>query len=51
MYGCLFEASQNGRTCFDPLFYHFGFPMDDIEKSFIVGDAIKVSPVTEATDS
>ena len=50
MYGCLFEASQNGQTCFDPLFYHYGFPMEDIESTFIVGDAIKVSPVLEELD-
>lgn len=45
VYGCQFDASQSGRTCIDPLFYHYGFPMTDIEKTFIVGDAIKVSPV------
>jgi len=51
MYTCLFEASQDGTTCFDPMFYHW--PLDDttftnVENSFIVGDALKVSPVLTA---
>lgn len=51
MYTCLHEASQNGQTCFDPLLFHF--PTDDnvfeeTEHSFIVGDALKVSPVLAA---
>ena len=44
IYGCLFEASQTGQTCFDPLFYHFGYPLENIEDTFIVADSIKVSP-------
>lgn len=51
MYECLFEASQNGRTCFDPMFYHYP-SLDDaytkIEHTFMVGDAIKVSPVLKS---
>lgn len=48
MYTCLYEVSQNGGTCFDPLFFHY--PDDDecfenIEASFIVGSALKVSPI------
>jgi alpha-glucosidase len=48
LYTCLFEVHQNGGTCFDPLFYYF--PEDDTlftnpEESFIVGGALKVSPV------
>jgi len=48
LYTCLFEASKSGQTCFDPLFFHY--PYDDstfmeTEHSFIVGDALKVSPV------
>lgn len=50
MYTCLFEASQNGGTCIDPLFFHY--PNDeelykDYEESFIVAGAIKVSPILE----
>lgn len=41
---------DEGYTCFDPLFFHF--PNDpttfqDIDHTFIVGDALKVSPVLE----
>lgn len=48
MYTCLFESNQWGGSCFDPLFYYF--PTDDnlfesIESSFMVGGALKVSPV------
>jgi len=48
MYTCLFEAHKNGGTCFDPLFYYF--PTDDnvytdIESTFIVGGALKVTPI------
>lgn len=48
MYTCLFEASTSGRTCIDPLLFHY--PEDDevytnIEHTFLVGDALKVSPV------
>jgi len=51
VYTCLFEASQEGQTCFDPLLLHF--PTDDAvfektEHSFIVGDALKVTPVLTA---
>lgn len=51
MYTCLFEASKWGSTCFDPLFYHY--PEDentykDVESTFIVANAIKVSPVISA---
>lgn len=48
VYTCLFEVNQWGGTCFDPLFYYY--PTDDnlfqnIEESFMVGGAIKVSPI------
>jgi alpha-glucosidase (family GH31 glycosyl hydrolase) len=51
MYTCLFESSKSGRTCFDPLLFHF--PEDNevyknIEHTFLVGDALKVSPVLES---
>ena len=50
MYTCLFEASKDGKSCIDPLFYHY--PDNDelyknIEHTFMVADAIKVSPVLE----
>lgn len=48
MYTCLYEVSQSGGTCFDPLFYYY--PLDDncftnIESSFIVAGMLKVSPI------
>ena len=51
MYTCLFEVSQNGGSCIDPLFYYY--PDDDntytdVEHTFMVGGAIKVSPVLDA---
>jgi len=48
MYTCLFAAHQQGTTCFDPLLFHYpsvDLAYNDIESTFIVGDAIKVSPV------
>jgi len=50
VYGCLFEASESGQTCFDPLFYHYhgdlaaGQPFTDIEQNIIVGNAVKIAP-------
>jgi len=51
MYTCLFEASKSGTTCFDPLMFHY--PDDDnvfenYEHTFLVGDALKISPKLEA---
>lgn len=51
VYGCLFDASQSGQTCFDPVLFHY--PTDnktytDIEHTFIVGDSILVAPVVES---
>lgn len=53
MYTCLFEVNQNGGTCIDPLFYYY--PDDDnvygdTTSTFMVGGAIKVSPVLQAHD-
>jgi len=53
MYTCLFEASKEGKTCFDPLLFHY--PEDDevyknIEHTFLVGDALKVSPVLSSSN-
>ena len=50
VYGCLFESSTLGRTCFDPLLFHYPSldgAYKDIESTFIVGDCVKVSPVLE----
>jgi len=50
VYGCLFEASESGETCFDPLFYHYhgdfvgDQPFTDIEQNIIVGNAVKIAP-------
>ena len=47
-YECLFAASQTGQTCFDPMFYRYpSFPLayDSPESTFLVADAIKVSPI------
>jgi len=54
VYGCLFEASGSGQTCFDPLLFHY--PTDnmtytDIEHTFMVGDSILVAPVVESLAS
>ena len=53
MYTCLLRVHKEGGTCFDPLMFHY--PQDDnnfindptngTEHTFLVGDAIKVSPV------
>jgi alpha-glucosidase (family GH31 glycosyl hydrolase) len=50
MYTCLFKVSKDGGSCFDPLMYHY--PHDDThfmpnntEHTFLVGDAVKVTPV------
>lgn len=53
LYTCLFAASQDGGTCFDPLFFHYMdddnlFNVADTEHSFIFANAIKVTPVLEA---
>lgn len=51
MYTCLYETMMDGGTCFDPLFYYY--PNDDnlfhnYEESFMVGGALKVSPILVA---
>ena len=48
MYQCLSAAYMDGATCIDPLFFHYPEAegaFDDIEHTFIAGDAFKVSPV------
>jgi alpha-glucosidase (family GH31 glycosyl hydrolase) len=53
MYTCLFEVSQWGGSCFDPLFYYY--PMDNetfsqIESSFMISGSLKVSPLLHALE-
>ena len=48
MYTCLFEASVDGGSCIEPVFFYY--PEDDklfynVEESFMVGGALKVSPI------
>lgn len=50
MYECLFDVTENGGTCYDPLLFHFpDVPgaYDDLEHTFIVGNALKISPVLQ----
>ena len=52
MYTCLFTASVEGGSCFEPLLFHYPendevFDSGKTESSFIVGDALKVTPVLE----
>lgn len=51
MYTCLYKTKKQGGTCFDPMFYYY--PTDDnlfkdIESTFVVGGAIKVTPILQA---
>lgn len=51
VYTCLFRMHDEGYTCFDPLFFHYPTldeAFTDTEHTFIVADALKVSPVLEA---
>mmetsp|Transcript_43930 Transcript_43930/g.42469 ORF Transcript_43930/g.42469 Transcript_43930/m.42469 type:complete len:212 (+) Transcript_43930:2194-2829(+) len=53
MYTCLFEANQYGGSCIDPLFFYYPEDeslYDNIEESFMVGGALKVSPILAALD-
>jgi len=54
LYTCLFDAQENGNTCFDPLLFHYPTLNDtynDVEHTFLVGDAIKVSPLLHSTSN
>lgn len=47
----MYEASQEGGTCFDPIMFHY--PTDEeaftnIEHSFIFANALKITPVLDA---
>lgn len=50
MYTCMFEATEFGGTCIDPLFFHYSFEEVNFENSgmtdtFIASNAVKVSPI------
>lgn len=53
LYTCIFEVSQNGGTCIDPLFYWY--PTDErtmdvlnvMEKSFVVAESLVVIPISQ----
>lgn len=52
MYTCLFDASQSGTTCVDPLQFHYPniadlFDPDYGDTSFIIANAIKISPILQ----
>ena len=50
MYTCLFQASQTGETCFDPLMFHYPeheSTFRDMENTFIVANSLKVTPVLD----
>jgi alpha-glucosidase (family GH31 glycosyl hydrolase) len=50
MYTCLFGLTQDGGSCFDPLFFHYPHldaAFNDIEHTFIAQDSLKVSPCLE----
>lgn len=54
LYTCLYEVSNNGGTCFDPMFYHFpndNNTYEEIEASFIFAGTLKVTPVLTEADS
>lgn len=51
VYGCLFDSSTTGQTCFDPLLFHYpelALSYTDIENTFMVGDVVKVSPILKS---
>ena len=53
MYTCLFETSEYGGSCFDPVYFHHTLDVKAMEDAtgtndtFIFGGAVKVSPVLE----
>lgn len=53
MYTCLFRVHQEGGSCYDPMMYHYPdddthFATNNTEHTFLVGDALKVTPVLES---
>jgi len=50
MYTCLFEANQEGESCFEPLFFYFPFNSylyNNTDDSFMVAGALKVTPILQ----
>jgi alpha-glucosidase (family GH31 glycosyl hydrolase) len=52
MYTCHLKVHKEGGTCFDPLMFHYPhdknvFDVNQTEHTFIVGDALKITPVLE----
>jgi alpha-glucosidase (family GH31 glycosyl hydrolase) len=52
MYTCQLKVHREGGTCFDPLLFHYPhddevFKTDNTEHSFIIGDALKITPVLD----
>jgi hypothetical protein len=51
MYTCLFEASEFGGSCFDPLYFHHTLDLTGYadeagtNDTFIFANAVKVSPI------
>ena len=51
MYTCLFEASEFGGTCIDPLFFHYESDLlskvdeKGTNDTFLFAGAVKVSPI------
>jgi len=56
MYTCLFESSEFGGTCIDPLIFHFPIDLNarnnmnksGVNDTFIFGGAVKVSPIVDS---
>jgi len=45
IYTCLFRSSQNGSSCYDPVYFHFPeIEIQEYNNAFILGDAILVQP-------
>jgi alpha-glucosidase (family GH31 glycosyl hydrolase) len=51
MYTCLFEASEFGGSCIEPLYFHYTLDLASMTEetgtndTFIFGGAVKVSPI------
>jgi alpha-glucosidase (family GH31 glycosyl hydrolase) len=50
LYTCMYEMSEFGGSCFDPLFFHYSldvlhFERPGVNDTFIAANAVKVSPV------
>ena len=53
MYTCMFQTSENGGTCLEPLEFLFEIPTNNYSistNSFMFAGSIKVSPIMNATN-